>query len=106
MSLARMLSRFEVKLLSIVLDVSFATSTLLMPVMLLLIFRVRSIRKYRWYVLNSIFWDYLYDIALFIAKPVLFLPVLAAKTQVSLDEAAEKDLCASGWDFIGVRGIF
>lgn len=68
--------------LFIVLDVSFVSSTILMPIVFYLIFHVKSIGKYRWYVLNGIIWDYLYDVFLALWKPVTFMPIMAACSDV------------------------
>lgn len=47
----------------VVFDASFAISTCLLPLMLyLILYKSKSIGKYRWYMLNNIIWDYLYDV--------------------------------------------
>ncbi|KAH7684686.1 hypothetical protein AAVH_40806, partial [Aphelenchoides avenae] len=74
--LSRFVSPTEVHLLSVWLDATVVASTVLMPIMLFLIYRAKSMGKYRWYILNSILWDYAYDVTLAVLKPTLFLPVL------------------------------
>lgn len=81
--LADFLTPTQSKILSIVLEASFGCSTLLIPVVLYLIFRVKSIGKYRWYMLNGILWDYLLDILLALWRPVTFFPTIAAYSDVS-----------------------
>lgn len=72
----------ESDVLAIVLDISFICATTLMPIVVYLVFRVRTIGKYRWYILNGLVWDYLYDILLALWKPVTFLPNVAAYSNV------------------------
>lgn len=69
--------------LAIVLDISFICATALMPIVVYLVFRVKAIGKYRWYILNGLVWDYLYDVMLAMWKPVTFLPNVAAYSNVS-----------------------
>lgn len=56
-----------------------------MPVMVNLVFRVKTIGKYRWSILNGLLWDYLYDVMLALCKPVTFLPNVSAYSNVSED---------------------
>lgn len=73
----------ESQALAVFLDVSFALNTVLMPIVIYFIFKVKTIGKYRWYILNGIVWDYLHDVVLALWKPVTFLPVTAIYSDVS-----------------------
>lgn len=68
--------------LFIVFDVSFVCRTLQMPAILWLIFRVNSIGKYRWYILNGLIWEYAYEVMLALWKPVVLLPLMAGYSEV------------------------
>lgn len=61
----------------IVIDISFALSSLLFPVMLWLIFRhSRTLGKYRWYMLANVLFCYAFDVWLTLSKPVFLGPLL------------------------------
>lgn len=80
--LADFTDKDETELVAIVLDISFVLTTILVPVPVYLIVKVKTIGKYRWYMLNGLIWDYVYDAALTLLKPVLFFPFLAGYISV------------------------
>ncbi|KAH7711057.1 Protein SRI-62 [Aphelenchoides avenae] len=68
-----------------IIDVSFALSTILAPMMIYLVLKEsKDMGKYRWYLLNEVFWCYLYDVALTVWKPVFLGPLLAGYSQSSI----------------------
>ncbi|KAH7711056.1 hypothetical protein AAVH_21642 [Aphelenchoides avenae] len=65
-----------------VIDVSFALSTILVPMMIYLVLKEsKGMGIYRWYVLNEVLWCYLYDVAITAWKPVFLGPLLAGYSQ-------------------------
>ncbi|KAH7716060.1 hypothetical protein AAVH_16519 [Aphelenchoides avenae] len=66
----------EIGLVAIVLDISFVLTTILIPVPVYLIVKVKTIGKYRWYMLNGLIWDYVYDATLTLMKPVMCFPFI------------------------------
>lgn len=80
--LADYLNISQSRIVAIVLDASFISASILMPIVVYLIFHVKSIGKYRWYILNGIVWEYLHDVMLALWQPVTFLPVTAIYSNV------------------------
>ncbi|KAH7713083.1 hypothetical protein AAVH_19565 [Aphelenchoides avenae] len=80
-------------LVAIVLDVSFALTTLIIPVPIYLIVKAKTIGRYRWYMLNGLVWDYAYDATLTLLKPVLFFPFMGGYVTGPLP------VIGNSWDF-------
>ncbi|KAH7711575.1 hypothetical protein AAVH_21093 [Aphelenchoides avenae] len=78
--LADFTDKDETELVAIGLDATFVLTTILLPVPVYLIVKVKTIGKYRWYMLNGLIWDYVYDVFLTLVKPVLFFPFLGGYT--------------------------
>ncbi|KAI1709401.1 serpentine type 7TM GPCR chemoreceptor sri domain-containing protein [Ditylenchus destructor] len=61
-----------------IIDVTFAISTVLAPILLFLILRKSGkIGKYRWYLVNDVIWCYAFDLTITVYKPVALGPMLA-----------------------------
>ncbi|KAI6211350.1 hypothetical protein M3Y96_00424900 [Aphelenchoides besseyi] len=65
--------------------VSFVSSSLLLPLMIyMVVVKSQQMRKYRWYLLNTIVWCYVFDFIIFLTHPipvfpttcVLFVPIV------------------------------
>lgn len=80
--LADFIREDETKLVALILHVSLALTTILIPIPVYLIVKVKTIGKYRWYMLNGLTWDYVYDATLTLLKPVLFFPFLGGYVSV------------------------
>lgn len=92
-NLSSFLNPAEIKVTIVIVDVLFCLSTMLLPIVVYMIFRVKSMGKYRWYILNVVVWDYAYDLLLAIMRPVLFFPVMGGYSQVSKrDVIAKKEI--------------
>ncbi|KAH7693379.1 hypothetical protein AAVH_29586 [Aphelenchoides avenae] len=83
---------------NVVIDVTFALSTVLFPLMIWLIFRrSQTLGKYRWYILTNVSLCYIFDLWLTLIKPVFIGgPTLGWYLQGFLPASS----AASRWYFV------
>lgn len=94
-NLSDYLNPSEIAVTAVVLDVCFVVCTILLPIIVFLVFRVRSMGKYRWYILNGIVWDYAFVALLGVVKPVAFFPCMGGFSQVGHPTSAILSVCMS-----------